>query len=88
MPSAGTVPVRQTVLSILALGALLVPASSVSAQVGVGARMAWVTSDSDLDVDSVRFCGRRRPPLPLFERQAPRRAATFQPPGRAWRTLP
>ena len=57
MPSVGTVPVRRTVLSILALGALLVPASSVSAQVGVGARIAWVTSDSDLDVDSVRFYG-------------------------------
>ena len=49
---------RQSLLPILALGALLAPASPVWAQdFGVGARMAWVTSDSDLDVDSVRFFG-------------------------------
>jgi len=50
--------VRQTLPSILALGALLAAASPVSAQgFGIGARVAWVTSDSDLDVDSVRFVG-------------------------------
>ena len=38
-----TAPVRQAFVSILALGALLAPASTVSAQgVGIGARMAWV----------------------------------------------
>jgi hypothetical protein len=52
------VPVRPTLLSILALGALLAAAEPVSAQgFGIGARVAWVTSDSDLDVDSVRFVG-------------------------------
>jgi len=50
--------VRQTLLSILALGALLATAAPVSAQgIGIGARVAWVTSDADLDVDSVRFVG-------------------------------
>jgi hypothetical protein len=49
---------RQTLLSVLALSALVITASPVSAQgVGIGGRMAWVTSDSDLDVDSVRFFG-------------------------------
>ena len=53
-----TAPVRQALLSILALGALLAPASPVSAQsVGIGARMAWVHPDTELDVDSVRFYG-------------------------------
>jgi len=58
MPSTCTAPVRQTLLSILALGALLAIAAPVSAQgIGIGARVAWVTSDADLDVDSVRFVG-------------------------------
>ena len=58
MPSTCTAPVRQTLLSILALGALLATAAPVSAQgIGIGARVAWVTSDADLDVDSVRFVG-------------------------------
>jgi hypothetical protein len=53
-----TAPMRQTLLSILALAALLAIASPVSAQgFGIGARMAWVTSDTELDVDSVRFFG-------------------------------
>jgi len=58
MRSSCTAPVRQTLLSILALGALLAAASPVSAQgFGIGARLAWVTSDTDLDVDAVRFVG-------------------------------
>ncbi len=58
MRSLCTAPVRQTLLSILALGALLAAASPVSAQgFGIGARLAWVTSDTDLDVDAVRFVG-------------------------------
>ena len=54
-----TAPVRQALLSIVALGALLAPASPVSAQsVGIGARMAWVHPDTELDdVDSLRFYG-------------------------------
>lgn len=49
--------VRQT-LSILVLVALFAAPSPVSAQgFGIGGRMSWVTSDSDLDVDSVRFVG-------------------------------
>jgi opacity protein-like surface antigen len=50
--------VRQTLLSIGALGAFLTTASPVYAQgFGIGARMAWVKSDTELDVDSVRFFG-------------------------------
>ena len=53
-----TAPVRLALLSFLAVGALLAPASPVSAQgVGIGARFAWVHPDTDLDVDSVRFYG-------------------------------
>lgn len=58
MRSTCTAPVRQTLLSILAFGALLAIAAPVSAQgIGIGARVAWVTTDTDLDVDSVRFVG-------------------------------
>jgi hypothetical protein len=53
-----TAPLRHTLLSILALSALLASSSPASAQgFGIGARMAWVTSDTELDVDSVRFVG-------------------------------
>jgi opacity protein-like surface antigen len=53
-----TAPMRQTLLPILALAALLAIAEPVSAQgFGIGARLAWVTSDTELDVDSVRFFG-------------------------------
>ena len=58
MRSVWMAPMRQSLPSILALGVLLAAASPVSAQgFGIGARVAWVTSDSDLDVDSVRFVG-------------------------------
>jgi opacity protein-like surface antigen len=58
MRSTCPAPLRHTLLSVLALSALVTTASPVSAQgVGIGGRMAWVTSDSDLDVDSVRFFG-------------------------------
>jgi hypothetical protein len=50
--------VRHTLLSILALTASLATASPAVAQgFGIGGRVAWVTSDTDLDVDSVRFVG-------------------------------
>ena len=53
-----TARMRQTLLSIFALAALMAVASPVSAQgFGIGARLAWVTSDTELDVDSVRFFG-------------------------------
>jgi opacity protein-like surface antigen len=42
--------------AFLGLLALLV-AAPASAQIGIGARFAWVTADSELDVDSVRFVG-------------------------------
>ena len=58
MRSSCPAPWRHSLLSVLALSALVTTAAPVSAQgVGIGGRMAWVTSDSDLDVDSVRFVG-------------------------------
>jgi opacity protein-like surface antigen len=53
-----TAPMRQTLLPILVLAALSAIAEPVSAQgFGIGARLAWVTSDSELDEDSARFFG-------------------------------
>ena len=58
MRSVCTLPVRQAAIMMFALGALLTWAAPVSAQgFGLGARLAWVTGDSDADVDSVRFVG-------------------------------
>jgi Outer membrane protein beta-barrel domain len=58
MPSMCTAPIGHIFRSILALGALMAVASPVSAQgFGVGGRLAWVRSDADIDVDSVRFIG-------------------------------
>jgi hypothetical protein len=52
------IPAREAVMTLLALSALLIWAAPASAQgFGLGARFAWVTSDSDADVDSVRFFG-------------------------------
>ena len=45
-------------MSVVVSAALFSCPSIAAAQgFGVGARMAWVTADSDLDVDSVRFIG-------------------------------
>ena len=53
-----TAPVRAIVVSLALSAAVCVTASPASAQsFGVGARLAWVTSDSNADVDSVRFTG-------------------------------
>lgn len=52
-----TSPMRGAVMSVAMGAALLASPSIASAQFGVGARMAWVTADSDADVDSVRFTG-------------------------------
>jgi opacity protein-like surface antigen len=44
--------------SLVFAAALFANPSIVSAQgLGVGARMSWITADSDADVDSVRFTG-------------------------------
>ena len=46
------------IVSLVMAAALFASPSIVSAQgLGVGARMSWVTADSDADVDSVRFTG-------------------------------
>jgi len=58
MPSMHRPPVRHILVPILAFGALLATALPVSAQgFGVGARLAWVKRDVDVDVDRVRFTG-------------------------------
>jgi opacity protein-like surface antigen len=46
------------IVSVAASAALCVMASPAAAQsVGIGGRLAWVTADSNADVDSVRFTG-------------------------------
>jgi hypothetical protein len=53
-----TVPPRAILLSLAVTAAVCAAVSPASAQsFGVGARLAWVTSDSDADEDSVRFTG-------------------------------
>jgi opacity protein-like surface antigen len=45
-------------MSMLALGGLLAWTAPVSAQgFGLGGRLAWVTTDDDADIDSLRFVG-------------------------------
>ena len=52
------VRLRQAGTFLLALGGLVAWAVPASAQgFGVGGRMAWVTSDSEADVDAVRLVG-------------------------------
>jgi opacity protein-like surface antigen len=47
-----------TVSALLAAAGLLLSAAPVAAQgFGVGARMAWVHPDTDVDVDAVRYFG-------------------------------
>jgi opacity protein-like surface antigen len=49
---------RRRMVSFWVAGALLASASTVSAQgLGIGARLSWVTSDTEADVDAVRFTG-------------------------------
>ena len=58
MPSVSTRPVRRAAILIGLLGGVLSLAAPVSAQgLGVGGRLAWVTADSDADVDSRRMVG-------------------------------
>jgi hypothetical protein len=58
MRTLSTASIRLVVMSAVVSATLFASASLASAQsFGVGARMAWVTADSDADVDSVRFIG-------------------------------
>ena len=50
-------PMRGVVMAVLVTAALVASPSTASAQFGVGARMAWVTPDTELDVDKTRFVG-------------------------------
>ena len=58
MPSLRTHFLRPSVIGMLALGGLFASLTPVSAQgFGVGGRIAWVTPDTEADVDSVRYFG-------------------------------
>ena len=58
MRMISTALIRDVIVTVVVSAALFTSPSAASAQgFGVGARMAWVTADSDLDVDSVRFVG-------------------------------
>jgi opacity protein-like surface antigen len=58
MPTLSIAFRRFVIGSAFVSAALAASASVASAQgFGVGARMAWVTADSDADIDSVRFIG-------------------------------
>jgi opacity protein-like surface antigen len=53
-----TALIRSVTLLVVMSATLLISPSIASAQgFGVGGRFAWVTADSDADVDSVRFTG-------------------------------
>ena len=57
-----TAPMRGVVMAVLVSAALAASPSTASAQIGVGARLAWVTpnielSNPELDVAKVRFIG-------------------------------
>jgi opacity protein-like surface antigen len=58
MPIHWTDITRSVIVSAaLALPALCTPSIASAQGFGVGGRFAWVTADSDVDVDSVRFTG-------------------------------
>ena len=49
---------RYAIVSLVLSAAVLATPSIANAQgFGIGGRMAWVTADSDADIDSVRFIG-------------------------------
>jgi len=53
-----TASVRYIIVSVVVSAALFARPPIASAQgFGVGARMAWVKADSEVDVDSIRFIG-------------------------------
>ena len=58
MRTLRTAATRDVIVSVVVAAALFASPCIASAQgFGVGARMAWVTADSDADVDAVRFIG-------------------------------
>lgn len=58
MRTFGTTLTRYTIACIILLAPLMADPSSATAQgFGIGGRFAWVTADSEADVDSVRFTG-------------------------------
>lgn len=52
-----TAATRCVLIAVLVSAALAATPSRAFAQFGVGGRLAWVTADSDADVDRVRFSG-------------------------------
>ena len=48
---------RHISLAVFTAVALLASVAPVSAQIGIGGRFAWVTPDTEADVDSVRYPG-------------------------------
>ena len=51
-------PLRQAATTVLVLSGLLTCAMPAAAQgFGIGGRIAWVTSDDDVDIDAVRMFG-------------------------------
>lgn len=58
MRTVHTGPTCGVILSaVVATVVFAVPSTAAAQGVGVGARLAWVTADSDADLDSVRFTG-------------------------------
>jgi hypothetical protein len=57
MRNISAAPLRCIVTAVLVSAALAASPSTASAQFGVGGRLAWVTPDSDVDADRVRFTG-------------------------------
>lgn len=52
------IPMRRVAFTVVAFAGLLITTSPVGAQgLGVGARIAWVHPDTDVDVDAVRYFG-------------------------------
>jgi hypothetical protein len=53
-----SIPVRHAAFTVLAFTGLLITTAPVGAQgLGLGARIAWVHPDTDVDVDAVRYFG-------------------------------
>ena len=52
-----SIPLRLAGIVFLSAAGLLVATPATAQGFGIGARLAWVTSDSTVDTDSVRFTG-------------------------------
>lgn len=58
MRFVGPLPLRRTALTVLTLGCLLGSIAPVSAQgFGIGGRVAWLKTETELDVDTPRLIG-------------------------------